>query len=717
MPYDEVTLGQALVNAHKAGDGAAARTLAAEIVKLRGTSPAAPEPPKSALRDLGLGARDVAQGLGAIPAFAYDVAALPGNAVRSGYNKLTGNDGSGDISGMLGISADERLPRAEYSPSGGDLIKSGLDAIGLPEPVTKGERLSSALREGAASALGGVAGARALAGKVSSPTGELIRSAFAEAPVTQTVAGAGGAGSAEVVKESGGSRGQQLAAQLIAPIGIAGTLQAVAKGGIAVIENAAQRLRGMTTADRKVANVVRELGDGDLNKGIDIASQRLAENPDQALVDVLGMKGQKVARTATAVEGEGADIGVKFVEDRRAGRGTRLQGAADKLSPNNFREELDALDASKKATASPIYEEVFAPVSDKAGKVYVQWDDRLQQFLDEPIVREGMNHGIKTQQLEALAEGKPFNPSEYAVKGFDKDGNVIIGETANLRAMDAAKRGLDAQLEKYRNPITGKLVLDERGRAVNSVRRALISKLDEITTNPETGTSRYKEARDAWAGPSQLQDAMFLGRGFMRGDSEVTKKVFDALPASQKDAFKLGVRRELDNDLTRDTETAPGKFASKKADKWTRLNSIFSEDEVAAFRQGTESEAKKQEVERFVDPRAGSKTQGLGQDIKALQTVPDVVPEAAMAILQQNPAGLARALMSPFRSVMGPSKKTAEDQARIFFELDPAKQKQILRQLQGTPQVGPVAPIQPGNAKALAAALEAQAATNYSVNR
>ncbi len=683
---DEAQLSQALMNAHNAGDVEAARMLAGEIQRLRATAKPPAEPPKSALQEIGLGTRSVIQGLGSIPAFAYDAAALPGNAVRYGYNKITGNDGG-------------------YSPSGSELIKSGLDKVGLPEATTDREKLFSAFVEGGAAAMSGTGLGGALK-SVAKPVVSAIGDALASSPLTQLFANGFGSAAGEKVRQEGGGTVAQLAAQLAVPVGVVGTSQLATNG----VENIAQRLQGATTADRKIVAVIKQLGEGDLQKGLGIVNAKLKENPDQALVDVLGMKGQKMARAATNVEGDGADLSQAFIQDRQAGRLGRMQSAADRLAPNNFYEDLDALNQQKRVASKPLYDESFAPISDKAGNVYAQWDERLQQFLDDPIVEEGMSQGIRTQQLEALADGVKFNPNEYAVKGFDKNGQLIIEGTPNLRAMDAAKRGLDAKLNEYRNQITGKLELDERGWAIEKVRKALVAKLDEITTDAETGVSKYAQARSAWAGPSQLEDAMWQGRNFLRGDNEITAKVYHTLPESVKEAFKFGVRRELQDMLAKDTESAPGKFASKKADLWQRIESIFPPEDVSAFRGGTQAEATKQGVERFVNPRAGSQTGGLQQDIRALNTMPDAVGEAALSAVRQDPVGLARALMSPVNKLLGPSEKTAGDLARALFELDPKNQSVILDRFKQTPVFnGPGG----GNVRALIAALEAKAAADY----
>jgi hypothetical protein len=140
--------------------------------------------PKSMLQNIGMGTRDVIEGLGQLPAFAYDVAALPFQAARAGYNAITGKEGG-------------------FIPSGQSQIKSGLDALGLPKAETEDEQLMSALRRGASSAVAPIAAARTLASTAVSPMSKYLTSQFSAAPVAQVVAGGAGETAVEAAKQGG----------------------------------------------------------------------------------------------------------------------------------------------------------------------------------------------------------------------------------------------------------------------------------------------------------------------------------------------------------------------------------------------------------------------------------------------------------------------------------------------------------------------------------
>ena len=456
-----------------------------------------------------------------------------------------------------------------------------------------------------------------------------------------------------------------------------------AKGVRAVIQPILNRFGKTEAGYRKAVEAVARGNGGDVRAAIETVRQALAAGEDLAIADVGGINVQRMARAAANVPGKSTQIADDFVAQRAAGRGQRMQSAADELAPNRFYDNLDELSAAQRQSAKPLYDEAFAPRSDPSGRVYAPWDDRLQQFLDDSIVQQGMGKGIRIQQLEALAEGRPFNFQEFAVKGFDDAGKLIIEGTPNLRAMDAAKRGIDEILEGYRDPTSGRLVLDEYGRAVEQVRKALVKKLDDITTD-QSGRSAYVEARKAWAGPASIKDAQWRGRRFMRGDEEMTRKAFESMTEAQQNAFQLGVRRELSKTINADTQAAPGRFADKKADLWGRLEAIFPPERFAAFREKIGQEQAKMQTERMVSPRAGSHTAPMKEDIAELSRMPSVLMESMEGAARGRGAvrsaigAVAPFVRAPIQAMTRPNERTATQLADILLTMDKGKQSAFL---------------------------------------
>lgn len=98
----------------------------------------------------------------------------------------------------------------------------------------------------------------------------------------------------------------------------------------------------------------------------------------------------------------------------------------------------------------------------------------------------------KLRQAQGALEAAPDPSSAASVPAY------------TTQTLDYVKRGMDDVLEEQRNPITGRLHLDEAGRAQNGVRGQLLSEVDRL--NPD-----FAAARQAYAGPMASRDALSRG--------------------------------------------------------------------------------------------------------------------------------------------------------------------------------------------------------------
>lgn len=645
--------------------------------------------PKGFAQNLGMDARSATKGALGLPGLVYDAAAIPFNLGIAGFNALTDSNVS-------------------QIPSAGTQLDRIGDAVGLPKAETDAEKMRSAGVEGVAGALvpAGLAKTAAVeTAALARPAIDAVRKAFTTAPVNQAVSGAVGNMAGEGVKQSGGSEGAQLAAVLAGSAGSATGIEATRKALVDSAKRVVSGVQGVTAAERKVVPLLQKMGDGNLDLGIERAMAEVARNPDSALVDVLGMRGERLARVAANVDGPGAELADRFVGERIAGRGDRMQGAADTLAPRSFYQDLEALKTGQREASVPAYEEAFS-------RPYV-WDERLQEFADSPTVREGINKGVRIIRDEDLAAGRKFDPTQYSVTGFNDAGDPIIDKVQSLRLLDAGKRGIDEIINAARDPITGNVQWTQALRAKEAVRKALVDKLDEATTDTATGRSPYADARRAWAEPAQIEDAMWLGRRFLRGDEEVTARKVAQMSPGEREAFQSGVRRELVDTINTNTQTAPAKFSTTKAGLWRRIENIFPAEDVRQFRADTQAELSKMRVEKFINPRVNSQTAPLAQDMKELNVAPDAVPELLLNGATGNVGGIVRALLSPVTKMLGPSKRTAEGLARILMELDPAQQERVMERMRQAPQLrGLRSDLSGDDVKRLAAVLGTYAGAN-----
>lgn len=248
-----------------------------------------------------------------------------------------------------------------------------------------------------------------------------------------------------------------------------------------------------------------------------------------ALTAATGAKGQ-IAKQISTIEqsnpgalaargAAGADVRAKYMD---------LHG------------QLNAAEADRKATLDMFKRAQADKSSNAPGAV---WSPRVQQFLDDPIVKQGINKGLEIQRLESLASGKPFHPSEIGVTGTSETGEPIIESVPNMRLLDAGKRGLDSILESYRNPITRSLDLDERGRAIEAVRKSYLDELDSL--NPD-----YKAARSAAGDYLSANSAFKTGGDHLLNPGTTAKQVqdyFGRLNPSNQQAYQAGIANKLFN--------------------------------------------------------------------------------------------------------------------------------------------------------------------------
>lgn len=263
----------------------------------------------------------------------------------------------------------------------------------------------------------------------------------------------------------------------------------------------------------------------------ELAAKAKSLGPDGMLADTsetLRLRAEQLAQSDNPARPGIMDA----LKTRAAGAGDRINTIYDAAAGQrpDVKQTLDNIITQRSAAAQPLYEKAL-------GRPVV-WDNRLQQFIDDPIVKQGLAQGMKIQRLESLAEGTPFNPHDYAITDFDAAGDPIVTQVPNMRTLNVVKKGLDAMVEASKNEF-GKL--SEEGRAIDGVRRAFLNKLD--AANPD-----YAAARQAWQGPTLTLQA------FQKGQDILSSKVHpDFLAAdiakmsdAEKDALKLGLRAAVD---------------------------------------------------------------------------------------------------------------------------------------------------------------------------
>jgi hypothetical protein len=331
----------------------------------------------------------------------------------------------------------------------------------------------------------------------------------------------------------------------------------------------------------------------------DLAAAAAGGKPITA-AEAIGKPGTVGLAALARREGTTGDMLQGLLDERQAGASGRVlsdYAQASGIDPNAAHGNLEALVTAGRQKAAPLYQEALSqpPVI----------TDRLNQFASEPIVQQGMKEGIKTERLNALAHGEPFDPNAYAVSGFDAAGDPIISGVPTWRSWDAAKVGIDDMLNQYRDKTTGRLALDKRGDAINNVRKAMLKELDGA--NPAYGAAR-----------AQAGDYLSAQSAFERGqktimDPNVTvsqfHKTLAAASPAEREAIKGGVANKMFN-LAQNGRLNPRDFNRPIVQQ--KLSILLGEGPANKLLANVKAEAEMAVNAQRMRPGNGSQTAELG---------------------------------------------------------------------------------------------------------
>lgn len=308
---------------------------------------------------------------------------------------------------------------------------------------------------------------------------------------------------------------------------VPGAVSLLGQAASPIVSNIRARINPEGFARGQVARAINESGRSSAQIGQDLVDASAAGQP-YMLADALGNSGQRMLSTVARSPGEGRTAVVNALEGRQAGQGQRVTDIVDEAlgAGNTARQTVDELTQQARQNSAPLYQEALnrRPV----------WNERLQQFFDDPVAQRGLREGVAVQRLEALAEGRPFNPHDYAITGFSEAGDPILSGVPNMRTINLLKKGWDNILEGYRDGTTGRLNLDEYGRALDNVRRSFLREVDAV--NPS-----YGAARREFAGPAQVRDAVRTGADAAnRGRATDNIARFQALADPSQQGYRLG---------------------------------------------------------------------------------------------------------------------------------------------------------------------------------
>jgi len=270
-----------------------------------------------------------------------------------------------------------------------------------------------------------------------------------------------------------------------------------------------------------------------------VVGQRMAQAAERGTPLAIADTGESARGLLASVSrrpGPARSLSRGVIEGRQAEQSDRVLGSiGENLGPiRGVREQSDELMQQARTAAAPLYEQAYS--------IPGRTSEELESLLATPAGRQALG------RARTIAANERRDPTAL---GFDLDdqGETILNRVPSQQTLDYVKRGLDDIIEERRDPVTGRLVLDEAGRAINQVRAGLVGEMDNL--NPA-----YRDARAAYAGPASAEEALQLGRRSLTASAEDLEAATGRMSDEQRQQFALGFRAAMADNIGRATDGA-----------------------------------------------------------------------------------------------------------------------------------------------------------------
>ena len=449
----------------------------------------------------------------------------------------------------------------------------------------------------------------------------------------------------ESTAQTGGDLARDIAMGAGMGTAMGGGMAGVGAGGAGIVRNIAARTTNRGATSDALRELIKALS-RDLPYGQQLDSSKLAEatrllqqlGPEARLVDLGKDSTRKLADILATLPGKAPAAIEEAITSRQAGRAGRLMTAADAALGTQgkaYSATLGELEAQKIAASTPFY--------DQLKNVQVQADDELLNLLR----RAGKESLGKAQRLSRLAGEDQVSVSAALQEARDAVTNAAIpGKPISFQSLDHVKQALYDLETKFK--IGGEA---QEAAAFGKLRRELTAKLDSLSPKDQAGASIYAQARNAYAGPAQMKDALEAGRSALTLKPVELEDAVKGMGSSEIDAFRVGVLQGL----REKTGTESGQTSLLKMWKEPgtsdRLKLVFGND-FAAFENAVANERR---LKLFESVGRGSATASRQAQAGDLGVVSDAAQLAAAA-KTGNIEGMIGAGLSGARAVALPEK-------------------------------------------------------------
>ena len=401
--------------------------------------------------------------------------------------------------------------------------------------------------------------------------------------------------------------------------------------------------------------------------------RQLGEGATLADVDPFFGLGKTAAKTV-----KGERVARQSLGSRDIGREGRMLEAVDEaLGPENYYKTQREMRERRTATAQPLRKEAMA--ENKVVK-----SDEIQRLLTRPKFLKGLKEGVELAKDEEARLGINIPKEDVWFSGMNfDDPDIVAVHTPTLRMLDAAKQGLDSQLEAHK---------DSFGRIQKNVQSTELLKMrNDVTDILRSHSKKYADYLDAWAEPSGELEALATGRKILGRDPEITVDRVKGLeqkdgsfkggmPDEQKEALRAGLARDMVDDIISNPTSAVKHFKNRRTREI--MQAVFpSKQAYTLFRKRMLVEARKHQTAQRAS--VGSDTARNVAAIAEAEVPESIAKDVAggvMDIATGNKVGAIRRITNRLlrRKPEDTLTPVLDETSDVIYSQDPATQQRMI---------------------------------------
>lgn len=437
---------------------------------------------------------------------------------------------------------------------------------------------------------------------------------------------------------------------------------------------------------------------------------------DAMIPDVAGEATRRLARGASTVSGEGADIAVRQLDERAAQLGDEIANDVGRVlaGGKSGADALDEILERQSSAASGDYTRAFFKDAEGTVPRYLDLKD-FEDVVDTDAFKKAYNKARRiasnaNSQLPPLADVQASakrRPMEILAELDDyMQKNLMDGQQGQIdravndpeyraqliKANPKYKRAIELYEESRKNvELTqqqGHFIKLGMDASIDTGRRSgSLSNVEQGQTKKIRGTIKdilnknddYRVANEKFAGDMALRDALETGEKFTTGDIAEIKKKVAGMSESEKEAFRIGVAQSVRNTANNTADMADvGRRIFNTPAKREALRVAFPDDaSFEAFEKRMAARAEQVATRNTASPKSGSQTALREQDVQNLQSTADAVS----SMLMGNPIPAATGIVGRVTNRASTSGKVGSALSRDLFSTDPNAQREFLDRL------------------------------------